>query len=303
LSGCSNNSQEATQISASKKPNNILQFSTLEADELKATTIFLEHGIGTKSIGFYHIVEYIDIYLVEGSYKYDRLKELYPKHESKLEKVGFSKFDPIANLDDKTKEALYKRNNLDKNRKTILYAPTFFPSSIEKMSDKFADDFKEYNIIVKPHYLSLERKRYNKQQKKFAKWATYENCTIMPVKEYNLVPFLILADVMISDESAAIFEFASLNKPVVINRFLKLRLSYYLSPKKLLKRMDKGIDEYRKIGENPTTYQEMVKVVHQELQDGKKFEAQRKSMAKDICGITDGKVSQRIVDIIKDLSA
>ena len=37
LSGCSNNSQEATQISASKKPNNILQFSTLEADELKAT--------------------------------------------------------------------------------------------------------------------------------------------------------------------------------------------------------------------------------------------------------------------------
>ena len=36
FSGCSNNSQEATQISSSKKPSNILKFTTLEGEELKA---------------------------------------------------------------------------------------------------------------------------------------------------------------------------------------------------------------------------------------------------------------------------
>ena len=37
FSGCSNNSQEATQISTPKKPDNILNLSTLEGEELKAT--------------------------------------------------------------------------------------------------------------------------------------------------------------------------------------------------------------------------------------------------------------------------
>ncbi len=50
----------------------------------------------------------------------------------------------------------------------------------------------------------------------------YDNCTILGVDEYNLVPFLIMSYLMISDKSSAIFEFTSLNKPLIIKRFLKL---------------------------------------------------------------------------------
>jgi len=271
-----------------------------KAKELKAKTIFLEHGIGTKSTGFYHIVEYIDIYLVEGSYKYERLKELYPQHESKLKMVGFSKFDPIKNMDSQTKDNLYRKYNLDKNRKTILYAPTFFPSSIEKMSDDFPNDFKEYNILVKAHYLTYERKQYKKQRDKLTYWSSFENCTIVDVTEYDLVPFYAISDVMISDESSAMFEFASLNKPVISNRYHKLRLSYYLMPWKRKKRIDTKKDKYRQMLENAFSYEETLALTKDALQNPKKLEKPRLELSKEICGTIDGKVSSTIADILED---
>ena len=270
------------------------------AKELKATTIFLEHGIGTKSTGFYHVIEYIDIYLVEGSYKYERLKELYPKEEKKLKMVGFSKFDPIVNMDSKTKDELYEKYNLDKNRKTILYAPTFFPSSIEKMSDDFPKDFKECNILIKAHYLTYERKRYKKQRDKLDLWRNYKNCTVVDVKEYDLVPFYAISDVMISDESSAMFEFASLNKPVISNRYHKLRLSYYLMPWKLKKRIDTKKDRYRQMLENAFSYEETLALTKDALQNPKKLEKLRLELSQEICGTIDGKVSRRIADILED---
>lgn len=272
-----------------------------QAQTLKAKTIFLCHGTGTKQCGFETALKINDVVIVEGEYRYNQFCRLYPQYKEKLKKVGYSKLDPVINISDANKKDLFKKYNLDSSKQTILYAPTFFPSSIEKMSNTFPADFSDCNVIVKPHYISLERKRYKGQQKKFEKWSKYANCHIMPVSEYNLIPFMIMADVMISDESAAIFEFASLNKPVIINKFLKLRWSYYLNPKKLFKRMDKGIDAYRDIGENPTTYKEMQEAVREELKNPAKFETARLQKAVDICGTIDGKVSYRIFKIIKEL--
>jgi len=271
------------------------------AKEMQGKTIFLCHGTGTKNCGFEIALRVNDIVIVEGEYRYKQFSKGFPEYKHKLRKLGYSKLDTILNITKEEREKLYNRYHLDPSKKTVLYAPTFFPSSIEKMSNDFPDDFPDCNIIVKPHYLSLQRKRYKNQQKKFDKWAKFGNCQVMGIEEYNLVPFLTIADVMISDESAAIFEFTSLNKPVVINKFLKLRWSYYLNPKKLLKRMDKGIDKYRSIGLNAQNYKQMVQMVKSELSDPSKFEEARLSMAKDICGIVDGKVSQRIVKLLEEI--
>lgn len=267
----------------------------------KAKKIFLCHGTGTKQCGFEKALERCDIVLVEGDYRFTYYTNAFKEYSHKIRQVGYSKLDPIINISAEEKNSLKEKYGLDKNKKTILYAPTFFPSSIEKMSDTFPSDFKECNVLIKPHYLSWERKRYAAQRKKFALWTKHDNCKIFTSDEYNLVPFLIISDVTISDESSAIFEFASLNKPVIINRFLKLRWTYYLNSKKLFKRMDKNMDRYRVVGENPKSYKEMIKVTQKALNDNKKFEDVRLSLARDICGKIDGKVSVRIAEVIKDI--
>ena len=268
----------------------------------KAKKVFLCHGTGTKQCGFEKALERCDIVLVEGDYRFNYYTEQFAHYSHKIKKVGYSKLDPIVNITTEEKEKLKQRYTRDTSKKTILYAPTFFPSSIEKMSDTFPNDFKECNILIKPHYLSWERKRYKNHRRKFTLWAAYDNCTILGVDEYNLIPFMMISDLMISDESSAIFEFASLNKPVIINRFLKLRWSYYLNPKKLFKRMDTNMDRYRVVGDNPKTYQEMLKVTKETLRDNSAFEEARLSLAQDICGKIDGKVSERIAEVIKELS-
>ncbi len=269
-----------------------------KAKELKAKTIFLEHGIGTKSTKFYHVIKYIDIYLVEGIYKYNRLSELYPEYKHKLKMVGFSKFDTIFSIDKNKKELLYQKYNLDSTKKTILYAPTFFPSSIEKMSDQFAQDFKECNILIKAHYLTYERKRYKKQRDKLTYWSSFENCTVVDVYEYDLVPFYLISDVMISDESSAMFEFAALNKPVVSNRYFKLRFSYYLMPWKLKKRIDSKKDRYRDMFYNANSYKDTLLMTKEALNNPYKHEKLRSKYSKEICGIIDAKVSYRILKVL-----
>jgi len=283
-----------------KKDIDVIFFANpfTEVKNIHALTVFLEHGIGAKSTTFFSSIEYFDIYLVEGTQKYNRLKELYPQYEYKLAEVGFSKFDEIVHFSKEDKYIIFQKYNLDKNKKTILYAPTFFPSSIEKMADNFPTEFNDCNIIVKPHYLTYERKKYKKQLDKFKKWETYSNCKVMPLDEYNLVPFLAISDVMISDESSAMFEFAALNKPVISNRYFKLRWSYYLMPWKLSKRIDNSKDFYRKILDNAYAYAETVSYVKEALVNPQKLEEKRMEFSSDLCGVIDGKVSIRIYDVV-----
>ncbi len=269
-----------------------------KAKELNAITVFLEHGIGAKSNSFFSSIEYFNIYIAEGTQKYNRVKELYPQHKNKLALVGFSKFDEIVNFLKEEKNKIFKKYSLDINKKTILYAPTFFPSSIEKMGDNFPSEFNNCNIIVKPHYLTYERDKYRKQLKKFTKWKQYDNCQIMPLSEYNLVPFLAISDVMISDESSAMFEFASLNKPVISNQYFKLRWSYYLMPWKLTKRIDQSKAKYRNILQSANNYIETLIYTKEALSNPDKLESKRLEFANDICGEIDGKVSERIYEVI-----
>jgi len=267
--------------------------------QIIALKVLLEHGIGTKYLeSFYSSIKNVDIYLIEGKYQYEKMCNSYPEYMDKLKKVGFSKFDTIVHFTEEQKEILFHTYSLDKEKKTILYAPTFFPSSIEKMADDFPSKFPECNIIVKPHYLSYERKQYRQQLVKFDKWAKYDNCIILPLSEYNLVPWLAIADVMISDESSAMFEFAALNKPVISNQYFKLRWSYYLMPWKLKKRIDTSKERYRVVLDTANSYNETIKYTKEALLDPKKLEAKRLHLSKELCGEIDGKVSERIYEVV-----
>jgi CDP-glycerol glycerophosphotransferase (TagB/SpsB family) len=272
-----------------------------EAQSLKGTTIFLEHGIGTKSSSFYAGIEVFDLYLVEGDFKYNRLRDLYPAYEGKLRKVGFTKYDTLLKITPEQKASFQKRYALDPLKKTILYAPTFFPSSIERLALDFPAEFADCNLLIKPHYLSYSRKSYRKQLKRLEHWATYENCRVADVSDFDLTPFLANADVMISDESSAMFEFAGLQKPVISNQFFKLRWSYYLMPWKLKQRIDVKKEAFRVLLHEAHSYEEMLKKTHSVL-DCETPKQEHQKLLDQLCGVVDGQVSARITDLLLEVA-
>ena len=257
------------------------------------------HGIGTKA--GYYIEEQNRYYIrfVEGGFRVDKIKELYPDIKTKLFNVGFAKLDEAFAISPEDKKRLIEKYGLETSKKTILYAPTFYPSSIDNMPEVFPESFTDYNIIIKPHFFSFSKKKYRKHVRKFNIWNEYDNVHVAGVEEFNLVPFMSISDIMISDESSAIFEFAALNKPVIVNRDVRYRLTYRIFKSKIRKRMDKNMSIFKNVGVQTHSFDELCSMVENELKHPQHMEEQRKKICDQIVGPVDGTVSVRIADIME----
>lgn len=204
-----------------------------------------------------------------------RLETLYPN--GNFIDTGYAKLDPILN---KTIKGLDKQQlGLDENKLTLLYAPTFYPSSIECMNDDFPSQFSDYNIIIKPHFFSLAKSRYRKQKQKILNWQKYKNVYVANESEFNLTPFLAIADIMLSDASSAIFEFAALDKPVVWCDFYKLRWSYRgLFSYRFKARLDEDIKYFHEICHRANQYSELPNAIKTCTTETSEFKRNRKRL-------------------------
>ena len=268
-------------------------------DELpsKIKTAMVNHGAGVKSAGHDISMLRFSIRFAEGPYQLAQLQKNYP--QGNFIDVGFSKLDPIFNSDIPTptldKEAL----GLDKSKATLLYAPTFYPSSIEMFSDEWPEQFNEFNLVVKPHFFTYTKEKYKAQRRKLSLWSQSPNVYVASVDEYNLLPFFSTADLLISDASTALFEFAALNKPVLWCDFLKLRWSYRgVFAYRFKRRMDQDIQKYADIAAHVGRYSDLLSTVKQQLKNPSEFEARRLRYSEQLLGRLDGQVSSRIVDSI-----
>src|SRR5690606_16574208 len=110
----------------------------------------------------------------EGKFRQKKLEELYPL--SNFYEVGFAKLDPLFDPEYYQFNQLNLESiGLDSEKKTILYAPTFYPSSIECMSRNWPAKFKDYNIILKPHFFTWSNKKYHKQRELLLYWQSFDN--------------------------------------------------------------------------------------------------------------------------------
>jgi hypothetical protein len=176
------------------------------------TQIF--HGLAGEKKGHFRIRHYFDLYLTQGPYFTNRFNELKEKHGNfEVVQTGWPKLDSYGlnkTVYDSEKEGLLKKYDTNK---IILYAPTFSPSLTSATA--LLEDIKHlanetsYLILVKFHdlmslalintYKSLAEKHKN----------------IIFVEEKNIIKFLLLADLLISDTSSVIYEFLLLNKPAI----------------------------------------------------------------------------------------
>lgn len=264
------------------------------ADNTK--TIQLGHGVGPKMSYYTKSDTPMDVRFVEGDRRFDKLQEMYPDDE--FVKVGFAKLDPLINGDIEAFDLA--AHGLDPNKKTILYAPTFYPSSLELVPDNWPKEFSDYNLIVKPHFFSIAKAKYEAQRQRIEEWRKAPNVYVAKKEEHSLLPFMATADLLVSEASSSLFEFAALDKPIIWCDFLKLRWTYRGPLRyRFDKRMDQDIKNYLHLGAHAARYKDLKKVVAEQLAQPEMFQSQRAEITSQLVGVIDGKASARIADYLQ----
>ena len=292
------NKEDALNTYLEEKPNWIFlgnTFPKLDLIHNHSKTVQLGHGVGPKKSYYSKSDTSTTVRFVESEYRLKRLEEMYPN--DRFENVGFCKMDPIINGEEKGIN--FSKLGLNSSKKTILYAPTFYPSSIERFSKDFPRNFQDFNIIIKPHFFSMSKKKYRRQRVLISHWSSFENVYVAKVDDYSLTPFLHSCDLMISDASSAIIEFAALEKPVIWCKFLQLRWNYRgIFSYRFKKRMDKDYEDYSKIAYGVDSYNDMIDLVKILINENHFLSDESKNYLDKLAGNLDGKASERIVTFL-----
>jgi CDP-glycerol glycerophosphotransferase (TagB/SpsB family) len=292
------NEKEASEYYVSQSSDWIFfgnSFKHLSVLPVCTKTVQLGHGIGPKPSYYHKSNTPMTVRFIEGEARLFRIRELYPDDE--FVQLGYSKLDPIFNGEEKGLDL--SDLGLDPKLETILYAPTFNPSSLECFPDDWPKDFAEYNILIKPHTFTYTIEQYEGQRKKLKKWAKFDNVHLASQEDLSLVPFIAIADILLSEASSTLFEFVAINKPVVVCDFFKLKWSYRgIFNYRFKKRFEIDNVLYKDIGKHVTSYKQLVSAVSEQLAYPEQYQEQRAKYTKDHVGPVDGMVSQRIVDYL-----
>ena len=210
--------------------------------------IMIYHGIGVKPSYWRDNNKRLDVRFVEGQYRIDQLR----KHgiDTDLVLTGYIKLDSLFNKNSNYYKDKKESLGLDKSKKTILYAPTFYPSSLERLGLSLGDITSGYNLIIKPHMWTYYLDSFGgislKGQRKliFKLIDQFDHIRLLEPAEYNVTPYYKISDLLLTDASSTIYEMIALSKPVVVNRFYHLKLSHRIFQKRLYKRrLDKEMND------------------------------------------------------------
>jgi len=266
--------------------------------------IMIYHGIGVKPSYWKDNNKRLDVRFVEGQYRIDQLR----KHgvDTDLVLTGYIKLDSLFNENSnyfKEKEELL---GLDESRKTILYAPTFYPSSLEKLGLSLGDITSGYNLIIKPHMWTYYLDSFGgislKGQRSliFKLIDQFDHIRLLEPAEYNVTPYYKISDLLLTDASSTIYEMIALSKPVVVNRFYHLKLSHRIFQKRLYKRrLDKEMnDEVEKFCFLADNVKQLPYAIENALNQDNKNTALIKEYQKKMLYKLDGSASIRARDEI-----
>lgn len=261
----------------------------------KTRTAQIYHGIGTKTDVYSPTLMEMDVRFIEGPHYVRRLTEMFPG--ARIEGVGYAKTDPFFYAENERPRLDLAALGLDPAKKTILYAPTHMPSSFPKMADEFPAHFADFNVLVKPHSLSFFGGKKKSHRRLMELWSKAPNVHVARYDEFDPLPYMVSADLLISDESSVLFEFAVLDRPIVWCDFLWIHWTRKgLFGWRLKRRLDASIRTYRDLAVHAPRYADLRRIVEEELANPARFRAARRRAVEALVGPTDGRVSERIAD-------
>ena len=157
-----------------------------------------------------------DYLISQNSYSSKIFKRAFAFDGEMLE-IGYPRNDILVNENNEAKiNEIKERLNIDKDKKIILYAPTwrdneFHQSGIYKFATEM--DFNamknalsdEYVLIVKFHYLVKDE----------INWDEYRDFIIECNEMWDIQELYLISDILITDYSSVMFDYALLNRPIL----------------------------------------------------------------------------------------
>ena len=181
---------------------------------LRGVKVQIFHGLAGEKKGHFRIRQYFDLYLTQGPYFTDRFKQLAAKHRNfEVIETGWCKLDTLYSNHENF--LLEKREILSKSgtKTLVLFAPTFSPSltcAVEAKEKIFEiADNEDVFILIKFHDLM------NVQIADEYRLLASTKSNVKVVDDRNILKYLIMCDIMVSDTSSVVYEFVLLNKPVI----------------------------------------------------------------------------------------
>jgi hypothetical protein len=257
----------------------------------KAVEVF--HGVsfknlmarGTKALDY-------DLLCVPGNYHAALFQSnglIQPEGGTQGYVTGFTKLDAFFSGELDRDETL-RKVGVDPAMPTLLYTPTGGKkNSLEIMGEEVISLLGQqegWNLLIKPHDHPKKKIDW------FARLAPYESDRVKLVRDWDVVPYLFAADLLISDASSTTTEYTLLDRPII---FLDV-------PALLGKIVKRGgfldLDTYgRKIGTRVAAPEEVVACVEDALAHPERESELRMAMAKDVFH-DPGHAAERVKEVI-----
>lgn len=244
---------------------------------LRGVKVQVFHGLAGEKKGHFRIRHYFDLYLTQGPFFTKRFIEFKNKYKDfEVKETGWPKLDIYGT--EKAKYETEKHKLLQQNNasKVLLYAPTFSPKltsapHLVEQIKSLAKNHPDYLILLKFHPLMAEN--WLEVYQKLAQ----ETPNIIFETEKNIIKFLLMADILISDTSSVIYEYILLDKPVITF---------------------KNISE-NSVWENSFDYNQLENLVASNLTEDL-FSKTRKEIYNNYHPYSDGKSAERMVKAVED---
>ena len=183
---------------------------------------FLNHGTGIKNLLYRNLSKHLDTryqIFVEGRYRVERLQQSGFQGRSEVHLIGLPKLDWYFQGRYRDRAELLRRWGLNPDRPTVLFAPTYKPTCMYEVKDAiFAATENRYNLIVKLHHYSwMGKYAPHRQHRIFERRVKkYPHSVLLPPSEYNIVPYMAVADTLVSEASSTVFDFLALRTTGII---------------------------------------------------------------------------------------
>jgi CDP-Glycerol:Poly(glycerophosphate) glycerophosphotransferase len=183
---------------------------------------FLNHGTGIKTILYRNLAKHRETryqIFVEGPYRVERIRASGQLGRSEVQLVGLPKLDHYFQGRFADREGLLRQWGLDPSRPTVLFAPTYKPTCLYEVKDALFEATKDRcNLVIKLHHYSWMGKYAPHEQHRIfqRRVRRHHHAVLLPMEEYNIVPWMAAADTLMSEASSTVFDFLALGKTGII---------------------------------------------------------------------------------------